>query len=265
MTRTFEWDANLYEDASTVQQRWGIALISARTWKGDENVLDAGCGTGYLAEELVKRVPKGRVVAIDNDPMMVEKAIPRLGRYTDQVEVLAADVLALPNIGPFDVIFSNAVFHWVQDHDKLFLELFRHLKPGGELLAQCGGEGNLEKVRKVTEEIRKEPQFAPFFRDWKAPWNYQDDSSTTERLFITGFVHADASLTAAPVTFPDDETFARFANAVILRPYLGALPTPQLRGELLGRFLERMHESGNGRTLDYVRLTIRAQRPPHVS
>ena len=265
MTRKVEWDANLYEDASTVQQKWGVALISSRTWNGDEHVLDAGCGTGIVTEELVKRVPKGRVVAVDNDPMMVEKATPRLGRYSDRVEVLAADVLALPDVGMFDVIFSNAVFHWVQDHDKLFLELFRHLKPGGELLAQCGGEGNLDKVRKVTEEIRKDDMFAKFFRDWKAPWNYQDDASTTERLFITGFVHADASLKAAPITFPDDETFARFANAVILRPYLGALPTPQLRGELLGRFVERMNEVGNGRTLDYVRLTIRAQRPPHVS
>ncbi|HEX9817250.1 MAG TPA: methyltransferase domain-containing protein [Candidatus Thermoplasmatota archaeon] len=265
MTRSFGWDANLYEDASTVQQKWGIALMESRAWRGDEHVLDAGCGTGLVTEELVKRVPNGHVVAVDNDPMMVEKAVPRLGRYSGRVEALAADVLALPSIGPFDVIFSNAVFHWVQDHDKLFLELFRHLKPGGELLAQCGGEGNLEKVRTVTEGIRQEAAFAPFFRGWNAPWNYQDDASTTERLFISGFVPADASLKAAPVTFPDDETFARFANAVILRPYLGALPTPQLRGELLGRFLERMDQAGHGRTLDYVRLTIRAQRPPHVS
>ncbi len=265
MTRSFEWDANLYEDASTVQQKWGVALMDTRSWKGNEHVLDVGCGTGAVTEELVKRVPKGRVVAIDNDPMMVEKAIPRLGRYMDRVEVFPADVLALPPTGPFDVIFSNAVFHWIKDHDKLFLELFRHLKPSGELLAQCGGEGNLEKVRNVTEGIRKEPAFTKFFKDWKAPWHYEDDASTTERLFISGFVHADASLKAAPVTFPDDETFARFSNAVILRPYLGALPTPQLRGELLGRFLERMDEVGNGRTFDYVRLTIRAQRPPHVS
>jgi trans-aconitate 2-methyltransferase len=265
VTRGFNWDANLYEDASSVQQRWGVALLDQRTWRGDEHVLDAGCGTGIVTEELVKRVPRGRVVAIDNDPMMIEKATPRLGRYSERTRVLAGDILALPDVGTFDVVFSNAVFHWIQDHDRLFEELLRHLKPGGELLAQCGGEGNLERVRKVTEGLRQEEPFAPFFRGWKAPWNYEDDASTTERLFITGFVHADASLKAAPVTFPDDETFARFANAVILRPYLGALPTPQLRGELLGRFVERMEQLGHGRTLDYVRLTIRAQRPPHVS
>lgn len=265
MTRSFEWDANLYEDASTVQQRWGIALMDQRPWKGDERVLDAGCGTGTLTEELAKRVPRGHVVAVDNDPMMVEKAIGRLGRYVGRVEAIPGDVLALPAIGAFDVIFSNAVFHWVRDHDRLFLELFRHLKPGGELLAQCGGEGNLDHVRQVTESLRREEPFAPFFHDWKAPWNYQDDASTTERLFITGFVHADAQLHPAPITFPDGETFARFANAVILRPYLGAIPTPQLRTELLERFVERMREAGHGRTLDYVRLTIRGQRPPNVS
>jgi trans-aconitate 2-methyltransferase len=265
VSRNVEWDANLYEDASTVQQQWGRALMDLRKWRGDERVLDAGCGTGILTEELAKRVPRGRVVGVDNDPMMVEKAIPRLGRYGERASAVAGDILSLPPIGSFDVIYSNAVLHWVQDHDRAFAELFRHLAPGGELLAQCGGEGNLEKVRKITEAIRKEEPFVPYFRNWKAPWNYQDDASTTERLFITGFVHADATLHAAPVTFPDDESFARYANAVMLRPYLGALPTPQLRGEMLGRFVERMAETGHGRTYDYVRLTIRAQRPPHAS
>lgn len=261
----FEWDANAYEDVSQVQLNWGKALLETHEWRGDERVLDAGCGTGALGEEILQRIPKGELVAVDHDTKMVEAATPRLAKHGERARVFAADLLALPPTDPFDLIFSNAVIHWIQDHDKLFLEFFRHLKPGGHLIAQGGGEGNLQRVRSVTESLRRDAAYASYFRDWKAPWNYEDDSSTEERLLITGFVDSKVSLTPAPITFPDDRSFAKFANAVILRPYLGVLPTPQLRLKLLEDFVARMKDEGNLRTLDYVRLTIHARRPPHVS
>lgn len=264
MARAFEWDANAYEDASNVQHSWGVALLESRTWKGDERVLDAGCGTGALAEETLKRAPRGTVVAVDNDPRMVEKASARLAKHAPRARTLTADLLALPALDPFDLIFSNAVLHWIPDHDKLFREWFAHLKPGGELLAQGGGEGNLEQVRATTEALRREPDYAPHFRGWTPPWHYEDDASTQERLFITGFVDPEVSLVPTAVAFPDDASLAQFANAVILRPYLGALPSPQLRTRLVKDFVERMRESGLGRTLDYRRLTVRAFRPPHA-
>ncbi len=138
-----DWDAATYHRISEPQVTWGRRVLDRLPLRGDETVLDAGCGTGRLTAELLERLPRGRVLALDNSPAMLAAAREYLApRFGDRVSFVLADLQELadrPLPEPVDAIFSTAAFHWVLDHPRLFRGLYRALRPGGRLVAQCGG------------------------------------------------------------------------------------------------------------------------------
>src|SRR5262249_31350068 len=151
-----EWDARSYHALSEPQFEWGKRVLDDLELRGDEQAMDAGCGTGRLTELLAARLPNGRVAALDRSFNMavVAKETLRAERNTD---VLVADLLALPFDNAFDLVFSTATFHWVRDHDRLFAEVFMSLRPGGRLHAQCGGEHNLERIQTRALAVADSP------------------------------------------------------------------------------------------------------------
>src|SRR4051794_5240033 len=130
--------------------RWGATVLDRLPLEGDERVLDAGCGSGRVTELLAARLPHGRVVALDGSPSMVEAAKERLASFGDRIEYVVADLgQPLPVDGLVHAVVSTATFHWVPDHDALFANLARVLAPGGRLVAQCGGVGNIASIQTV--------------------------------------------------------------------------------------------------------------------
>src|ERR671915_816751 len=135
-----DWDATSYERMSAPLEAMGRVVLARLDLRGDERVLDAGCGTGRVTAALIGRLPRGEVVAVDGSPAMVEQARARLDGRAD---VRVADPLELELERPVDAILSTATFHWIADHDRLFARLLAALVPGGRLAAQCGGAGNV--------------------------------------------------------------------------------------------------------------------------
>jgi len=123
-TPSREWNSSVYHRLSQPQVTWGKKVLSRLRLRGDETVLDAGCGTGRLTAELLDALPRGRVFALDLSQNMLASARQHLGA---RVQFLAADLLHLPFERAFDGIVSTAAFHWVLDHDRLFLNLRRAL------------------------------------------------------------------------------------------------------------------------------------------
>src|SRR5512144_2104322 len=120
----------------------GEAVLERLTLRGDERVLDAGCGSGRVTERLAERLPAGHVVALDGSASMVRQARVRLARFGERVSYVVADLgRPLPIASRVDAILSTATFHWVPDHDALFRNLAAIVRPGGRLVAQCGGAG----------------------------------------------------------------------------------------------------------------------------
>ena len=117
-------------------------------------MLDAGCGPGELTAELAARVPDGRVYAVDGSPRMAQLARERLG---ERATVWVSDLLELEAPEPVDLVFSAATFHWIADHGRLFERLRAALKPGGRLVAQCGGAGNVAAIRAAIEDVSGDP------------------------------------------------------------------------------------------------------------
>ena len=142
---------------------------------GDEVVVDAGCGSGKITLELIRRVPRGTVYAVDAAPSMVRHTQEAVG---DRATALCQDLVELSLPEPVDVVFSNATFHWIGDHDALFAALARNMKPGARLLAQCGGKGNIDRFRVLADKVAFEEPFAPYFADWVRPWNYATAEET---------------------------------------------------------------------------------------
>jgi trans-aconitate methyltransferase len=249
-----DWDAASYHRLSEPQFAWGLDVLAGIELRGDERALDVGCGTGRLTLELIRRLPRGFVVALDQSAAMANQARARLER------VVRADAAALPFVSSFDLVFSTATFHWVPDHERLFTSLFMALAPGGRLVAQCGGGPNLARLYERADALTLSREFAPYFADWHRPWNFANAETTKRRLEAAGFANATASTRPAPVSFPDASAYRSFIRTVCIRPHLSLLPAA-LHERFIDALAARAAEDDPPFTLDYWRLDMTATRP----
>ena len=243
-----EWDGASYDRISGPMEALGRDVLARLELQGDEVVLDAGCGSGRITEALIDRLPRGRVIALDESPSMVEAARRRLGVGAD---VRVVDLLELDLPEPVDAVLSTATFHWIADHDELFRRLHAVLRPRGRLVAQCGGEGNIDVLRGRARELLSREPYAEHFSDWRAPWNYAAPDATRERLHAAGFAEAHCWLAAGPQR---PEHPREFLTTVIFEPHVRQLPE-ELREPFIDELLELV---GEPVTVDYVRLNIDA-------
>ncbi|HEU5400449.1 MAG TPA: methyltransferase domain-containing protein [Terriglobales bacterium] len=259
-SKPVEWDAVSYDKLSDPQFSWGIKLLPTLPLRGDETVLDAGCGSGRLTEELLKRLPDGRIVALDLSSNMLQNAQERLAWAGKRVLFQRCDLSNFRLPEPVDGIFSNAAFHWVPDHDSMFPSLFRALKSGGWLIAQFGGEGNLAKLKSRTRELCNVEPFAKYMKEFSDGAHYETEAVTRRRMENAGFVGVETSRHPEPVRFPDAASMKTFVSKVNLHRYLAALPD-ELSGQFADKLVEIAANDDPPYTLDYMRLTIRGKKP----
>ena len=240
------WDAGTYDRVSGPLARMGDDVLARLTLRGDEAVIDAGCGTGRVTERLMERLPDGHVFALDvSEPMLAEAAV-RLARFGDRVTVQAADLnLPLPVAEPVDAILSTATFHWILAQDALPGHLAAALRPGGRLVAQCGGEGNCAAVFAAMEAEGEHPH---------ARLRFQPPERARERYLAAGFDDVVTWRSEAPVTFDTTAELETYLATVFLGPLTDrpAAGLPALARAVAGRLPVPV--------LDYVRLNISARR-----
>jgi trans-aconitate 2-methyltransferase len=246
-----EWDAATYDRISDPQTRWGSTVLERLHLEGHEAVLDCGCGSGRVTEQLLRRLPEGRVVALDASHSMLEEARRRLAAYADQVRFVQADLLdlspaTLGDWGPVDAVLSTATFHWIADHQRLFDNLATVLVPGGQLVAQCGGAGNISWLLAIVRALGVERP---------GEWNYATEAVTRARLTTAGFEQVDVWLNDEPTPFETSDDLTQYLETVCLRQSVGRLP-----GEERARVLAGVVAAMPDRTIDYVRLNITARR-----
>jgi len=247
-----DWDGEVYDRVSDPQFEWGLEVLDRLPLEGHETVLDAGCGTGRVTAVLLERLPRGRVVAVDASPSMLDQARTRLG---DAVELHEADLVDLELERPVDAVLSTAVFHWILDHDRLFRRLHAALRPGGRLAVQCGGEGNIASLRSAIDAATEREPFSRHLAGTGRPWNFASPAEATRRLEAAGFEEIECWLEPKPVTPPDARAYL---PTVTLGFHLAELPQ-DLHEPFVDAVLAGM---GDPVTLDYVRLNIAARRPP---
>jgi trans-aconitate 2-methyltransferase len=242
-----DWDAATYDRIANPMTAWGTAVLDRLPLRGDERVMDAGCGSGRVTELLAERLPQGSVVAVDGSPAMIDQARARLGGFGDRIEYVVADLgRPIPVALPVDAILSTATFHWVPDHDALFRNLAAVLRPGGRLTAQCGGAGNIASIQQVLATIGD---------GWLGPVHFETPEATTDRLAAAGFVDIRCWLTDEPTRFEPGEPFEAYLRTVVLGAHLERL-APADRDPFVHEVASRLGEPA----IDYVRLNIDAVR-----
>jgi trans-aconitate 2-methyltransferase len=250
---TRDWDAATYDRVSTPQQEWATAVIDRLDLSGEETVLDAGCGTGRVTGLLLERLPRGHVVAVDGSAAMVAEARERLG---ERATVLRADLSELSLDEPVDAVFSNAVFHWIADHERLFANLAAALVPGGRLEAQCGGAGNVSRFYAAVAAVVSERGFAEL--EGFDPAHFPAPADTEAILAGAGFEAVRCWLEPRPMRPPEPREFVR---SVCLGAHLELIAASR-HDELVDAVTEWL---GPDPVLDYVRLNISARRQHRAS
>jgi len=252
-----EWNAAEYEVLASPHVDWGARLLERVELRGDEAAVDAGCGPGRVTEMLLERLPDGSVLAVDASGAMVEAARERFAG-DDRVRVEVADLLELEVGEPVDLVLSTATFHWIKDHDRLFGRLAAALKPGVRLVAQCGGAGNIARVRAAAREVMGEERFRPYFEGWEDPWNFADEGATRARLEAAGFADVEAWLHEEPTQFGPVGELARYLKTVVLGRHLEVLPGG--KGEAYADAVAARLVEAGPLVVDYVRLNMLARR-----
>jgi trans-aconitate 2-methyltransferase len=160
-----------------------------------------------------------------------------------------------------DVVFSNAVFHWIPDDDALFGCLFRATKPGGRMRAQCGGHGNNHKVLGAVAAVREEERFARHLGEFTDAKKYRTPDEDTASLERAGGRDVRASLFDAPVPFDDHASAALYVKTILLRDHVARLPEGLQDAYCLAVVEETVRRHGEPYVADYVRLDMWAARP----
>lgn len=242
-----EWDATTYDSLTLPHEQWGQRVadrLAATGLRGDERVLDAGCGTGRDAALLRERWPGLRLVALDGSAKMLEVAKERLG---DEVEYHQADLAQRLDLGdPVDAVVSVAAFHWVRDHDSLFANLAAAMRSGATLTTDCGGYGNVAHVNAAIAQVTGKPD---------DEWEFADAESTRSRLDHAGFDVRRVELRPYPFRVEDPATLESFLASVVLGSYLLDLPEAEQ-----APFVREVRLALTEPVVDYVRLEIDAVR-----
>jgi trans-aconitate 2-methyltransferase len=221
LDKSQEWNSEIYHDISTVQD-----VIRREKWIGNEIVMDAGCGTGRVTRILAQKVrAEGMVYAVDIDSNMVCHARKNL-KDLENVIIIQGDLIDVKLPRKVDVIFSNAVIHWILDHKTLFKHFWDLLSSridndkAGKILVQCGGYGNLTSVYKLMKQIKESAEFRGHFVNWKEPWYFAKPGDTEKLLEEIGFTNIDVYPSDGTTTFPESKSYSQFVKTIADYPGL---------------------------------------------
>jgi trans-aconitate methyltransferase len=214
---TFEFDGKKYAEASSLQKAWGEKLISELYLKGNERILDLGCGDGALSARLADLVPEGMVLGIDGSRGMIEAA-RKHGK--DNLSFMLRDINSLDFDADFHVVFSNAALHWIKDHRPLLEKVYRSLKGGGVIRFNFAGEGNCSHFFRVVSSAIEHERYSMYFSGFVWPW-YMPAVNEYEVL-IRQFPFREIKVWGenADQYFPDSEAMVKWIDQPSIVPFL---------------------------------------------
>lgn len=260
----YQWNAEDYARHSSGQEAWGAELLASLELRADDEVLDVGCGDGRLTAAIASRVPKGRVVGVDSSIDMVRHASARfVGAAHSNLHFEQADAAALPFADAFTVVFSNAALHWVRDHGPVISGIARALRPGGRLVAQMGGAGNVATVIASFEAVMQQPRWGSDFRGFESTYGFHHPQDYASWLSAAGFEVHEARLIPKDMVHADRAAFVGWLRSA-WHPYtspVGAADRPAFIEAVAAEFLAANPADAEGRIhVPTMRLQVRARK-----
>jgi len=260
----YHWNAEEYRTSSSNQKKWALELLSKLDLKGNERVLDIGCGDGEITAAIAQRVPRGSAVGIDSARDMVDIAVRHYppDRYPN-VSFLLKDARELDFDEEFDAVFSNACLHWVIDHQPVLAGIGSCLKPYGKVLLQMGGKGNAATVLKAIDAVLKMPRWARYFDGFAFPYAFYGPDEYRSWLTALRLEVRRAELLPKEMVHEGSAGFAAWLRTTWL-PYTERVPGP-LREGFIGEIVAahakiRPPDADGSIHFTMVRLEVEAQK-----
>ena len=158
-----EWNASEYDRLAALQDTMGAEVLSALTLKGNERILDIGCGNGKTTTAIADRVQQGSVTGVDASAEMIAFAKEHWTADHPNLQFAIADARHLPFKREFDLVVSFNALHWIADQELPLRGIHRALKPEGKAQLRMVAKGERTCIEEVVEETRKSPRWAGYF------------------------------------------------------------------------------------------------------
>jgi len=260
-----QWNAEEYSKHSQAQSDWAAGLIGALALRGDEAILDIGCGDGKVTAQLARAVPEGSVVGLDSSEEMVRFAQAHFPRQQwPNLRFAHGDARRLAFAEEFDLVFSNATLHWVIDHAPVLAGIARSLKPGGRAVLQMGGRGNAGEVMQAAERLIARPHWAPFFGGFTFPYGFHEPVAYRQWLVEAGLTPVRVELIPKDMMKADAAELAGWVRTTWM-PYTHRVPEElreQFVADLVGEYVAACPPAADGHIhVAMVRLEVEASRP----
>ena len=262
--KDYRWDAADYRDSSSQQKKWGRELLPKLRLQGHERILDIGCGDGKLTAEIAELVPDGSVVGIDSSPEMIDFARGAFpGDVYPNLSWRVLDARELDFDAAFDVVFSNAVLHWISNQSLVLQGVQRSLKPGGRVLFQMGGRGNAANVTNTLASLLSHGEWGSYFRDFTLPYRFSAPEEYAGWLWEAGLRPLRVELVAKDMTHTGPEGLAAWIRTTWL-PITHCIPEELRDGfiaELVASYIGLYPLDAEGLVhVDAVRLEVEAEK-----
>lgn len=259
-----KWNPEDYERHSSAQEKWADALISGLKLKGNERILDIGCGDGKITAKMAARVPDGWVMGIDSSSDMIDFARKRFSpSQHPNLRFELGDALSLDFDNEFDLVTSFACLHWVRDHLTVLRGVTRSLRPGGRLLFQCGGRGNAGELMNLTEDLIKESRWSRYFRGFEFPYYFYGPEGYHAWLEQAGLEEIRVALVPKEMVQQGTIGLEGWIRTT-WHPVIERIPEdlrPQFVSEMAKRYLAHHPLEDGLAKLGMVRLEVEARRP----
>lgn len=242
-----QWDAERYQDQHSFVYEYGSSLLQVLDPKAGERILDLGCGTGELVNEIHSL--GASVIGIDADAQMIDRA---QSQFPD-CEFMVGDARSFVLDEPVDAVFSNAALHWIPEAERSVMAISRALKPGARFVAELGGKGNVETIRRYLESVAGSS---------KNPWYFPSIAEYSTLLEKHGLEVTFAILHDRPTPFNEGEAGLRNWILMFGNSFLKGLSSEETEQVLVDGEDELRSKLYNGEQWvgDYRRLRIVASK-----
>lgn len=246
------WDAADYKKNFSFVPAYGEAVISLMTKQPGSSVADLGCGNGFLTEKIADR---GYIVTgiDDSDEMLLlaRKEHPKQRFINGNAVTFRLDKKV-------DVIFSNAVFHWIDEKDQpaMLANIYCNLKPGGELVCEFGGFGCAETVHSALEQ-----SFSRRGLEYQRVFYFPTIGQYAPMLEKTGFKIEYAALFDRPTPQNGPDGLANWIRMFVKKPFEGMEEAlkEEILSDTVSGLKKQLYLNGSW-IVDYVRIQFRAVR-----